>query len=204
MKNKYDDIILKYLSGLLDEDEMKSFDAEIEKNTDLKNHFEEFRSKMAEIKDLNPDESNHDYFINLIPKVHEKLDARSGKRISFSLPKTIGYALAVVLIIFVLVQNGGDYEIFDSESVFSTLEKTDNEELNEFVELRYSDTQLYDIIDDIDLDNYSEAINQQMNQNTEVLYNYAEYSYYGLEGISDISETEENEIYKSLIDKKIL
>ncbi len=204
MKNKYDDIIMKYLSGLLDKDEAEKFEAEIENNEDLRNRFDEFRLKMADIKDLIPKESDQGYFIHLIPEVREKLDARSGKRISFPIPKAISYGLAAAILVFFFVQIGGDNEIFDSETVITALEKTDNEELNEFVELRYSDAQLYDIIDDIDLDNYSEAINEQVAENSDILYNYTEYANYGLEGIADISENQENDIYNNLIDKKIL
>ena len=204
MKNKYDDIILKYLSGLLEREETENFEADIKNNADLKKRIEELSLNLADVKELHPKESDNSYFTSLIPRFREKLDARSGKRISFSLPRAIGYALAAALLIFVLLQNGGDYENFDSESVLSTIEKTGNDELNEFVELRYSDTQLYDVIDEIDLDNYSDAINEELTEDTEELYSYTEYAYYGLEGIYDISESEEGDIYKSLIDKKIL
>jgi hypothetical protein len=204
MKNNYDDIILKYFSGLLNEKEAENFETEIEINTELKNRYGELRKKFADIRDLNPKEANPGYFINLIPEVREKLDNRSGMGISFSLQKALGFAMALVLLIFVLVQNGEDTVNLDSETVLSTLEKTDNEELNEFVELRYGDDQLYDVMGDIDLDNYSDALNEQLAVNTEDLYNYTEYAFYGLDGISEITENQENDIFSSLIDKKIL
>lgn len=204
MKNKYDDMIIKYFSGLLDKEEEKKFEAEIEINTSLKTRYEELSTKIKNFRDLNPKEADTGYFINLIPRVREKLDARSVKRTPLFLKRALGLGLAAALLIFVFVQNGEDTENFDYGSVLSALENTNTEELNEFVELRYSDEQIYDDISEFDLDNYSDAINEQLAVNTEDLYSYSEYAFYGLQGVSEISESEENEIYKSLIDKKIL
>ena len=204
MKNKYDDIILKYLSDLLDENERSDFESELEKNSELKIRFEAVSKNLQDIKQLTPKDSDTGYFANLVPKVRERMDTRSGKLISGPVKKAFGFGLAVVLVMIFVLQNGeGNYD-FNFESFTSTLEGADNEELNEFVELRFSDIELYDLISEIDLENYSDAVNEQLAINKDEFYDYTEYSYFGIDGITDISEFEENEIYSSLIDKKIL
>lgn len=204
MKNNYDEIILKYLSDLLDENERSNFESELEKNSVLKNRFEAVSKNLEDIKQLTPKDSDSGYFANLLPKVRERMDTRSGKMISGSVQKALGFGLAVVLIMIIVLQNGDESYDFNLESVTSLLESTNSAELNEFIEIRYSDIELYFLISEIDLENYSNAINEQLAINSDEFYDYTEYSYLGLDGISDISESEESEIYSSLIDKKIL
>lgn len=204
MKNNYDDIILKYLSDLLDENERNNFESELEKNSVLKNRFEAVSKNLEDIKQLTPKDSDSGYFAHLLPKVRERMDTRSGKMISGSVQKALGFGLAVVLVMIIVLQNGDESYDFNLESVTSLLESTNSAELNEFIEIRYSDIELYYLISEIDLENYSNAINEQLAINSDEFYDYTEYSYLGLDGISDISESEESEIYSSLIDKKIL
>jgi len=204
MKNNYDDIILKYLSDLLDEKERYDFESELGKNSGLKERFEAVSKNLEDVKQLSVRDSDTGYFAGLVPKVRERMDAGPRRIITGNVQKALGMGLTVFLVMFLILQNGKGTSDFNFESFTITLESADNEELNEFVELRYSDLEHYDIISEIDLENYSNAVNEQLAINDEAMDDYAGYSYFGLDGIDDISESEEDEIYSSLIDKKIL
>jgi hypothetical protein len=204
MKDNYDDIILKYLSDLLDDDEKNRFEKELKINKELKNRFELVCQKMDGIKNLNQIDSDPGYLIGLVPKIHERIDSRSGTYSPSLIQKAIGVGLAVLLVLVLLLPTGDNNVDFNFESVSTEIAKTGNEELNQFVELRYSDMVLYDITSEIDLNNYSDAINTELTYNGDYIYDYDEYANFGLNGISGLSENEVSEIYSSLIDKKIL
>jgi hypothetical protein len=201
MKNKYDDIILKYLAELLDKNERTRFEADLERDPDLKSRFEAVVRNFEEIKRLKPNNSDTGYFANVIPKVRERIDSGTYKFRFGTVQKVLASGLALIIILLVFLQYGeetNDYDLFSS-----TLAAADSVELNEFVELRFSDIELYDLVSEIDLETYAKAINEQLD-NSEQLYGYSEYAYFGLGGLGEISESEEAEIYSSLIDKKIL
>lgn len=205
MKNKYDDYIFRYLSDLLNENERNEFESELKVDSNLQNRFEAIRSNLKNIKQLIPADSDSVYFSNLVPKIRERMDSgRSRKIFSGTVKKAFGFGLAAVLVMIVVLQNGEDTIEPVIESVTSLFESANGEELNEFIELRYSDLADYDLISKIDLAIYSSAINEQIVVNDEDMYDHAGYSYLGLDGINDINESDEDEIYASLIDKKIL
>lgn len=204
MKNNYDDIILKYLSDLLGEKEKVEFEEELKKNPELNKRFEHFQNTLGEIKDLVSEDSGSVYFSNLVPKVRDKIESDKNVVVPAYAKKAIAFGLALVLLfIVVFINTEGDIDL-NFESLTVTIDSTDSDELNDFVDLRYSDIEVYDLISGIELENYSEAINEQLSENLDDLYDYSDYAYLGINGINGISDSEEDEIFESLIDKKIL
>ena len=139
--------------------------------------------------------------------MRKKIESKPTKIWSGTIQKAVGLSTALVLVIFVVLQtsNGtGDFNLDLIESITYTLEETDNDEFNDFVDLRYSDTELFDIYSEMELKNYSSNLNMELALNNDELYDFTNYSYLGVDGISGLSESEEFQIYSSLIDKKIL
>lgn len=94
------ELILKYLSGLLTEDEIKVFENDLMNDLDLKNEFDNVNNFLL----VNKESVNEKYFINLLPNVREKIALKKNKKrkkVIFTIP---ALALSLILI-FVLVSN---------------------------------------------------------------------------------------------------
>jgi hypothetical protein len=102
MKNNYDDIILKYLSDILDDKERSDFESELGKNSVLKDRFEVVSKNLEDLKQLTPVDSDTSYFSNLLPKVRKRMDAEPKRLISGNIQKALGLGVAMVLVMIIV------------------------------------------------------------------------------------------------------
>lgn len=74
-----DERILKYLSGLLNEEEIKLFEAEIARSDELKERLKSVKNSLDKMKSAAEPEVDETYFVNLTPIIKEK-SAKSVKK----------------------------------------------------------------------------------------------------------------------------
>ncbi len=97
MKNENKERILKYLSEMLDEEETKKFESELNENTELKAEFEKIKNELDEF--VSVEDVDSEYFVNLNVKVRERLERKKRKRFA-SLSAATALTAAVLLIFF--------------------------------------------------------------------------------------------------------
>ncbi len=94
-----EDLFLKYNSDLLPENEKMEFEKLLTKNPELDEQFNAFKTKLNSIKiDGEIDER---YFNSLLPKVREKIDNKTKKKI---IPK-LAYVIPLLVLISYLIFN---------------------------------------------------------------------------------------------------
>lgn len=154
MKNNNDDM-LKYLSGLMTDDEIISFKEELKKSPELNYRFENVKAKIFEIGRISEIPTDEAYFNNLLPLVHERNTQLKSKnyfaKFAYSLPVSIVLAVIIFLGIFNRSDGSLEFENFDNlinESLFdrSTAERvyTEIETYNYFSNL-YSENAIPNI-----------------------------------------------------------
>lgn len=154
MKN-YNDDMLKYLSGLMTDDEIISFKEELKKSPELNYRFENVKAKIFEIGRISEIPTDEAYFNNLLPLVHERNTQLKSKnyfaKFAYSLPVSIVLAVIIFLGIFNRSDGSLEFENFDNlinESLFdrSTAERvyTEIETYNYFSNL-YSENAIPNI-----------------------------------------------------------
>lgn len=97
---KIDDEILKFLSGSMKPDEVEKFNSKIKASVDFKNQLDEAKNILAELRTGSID-TNEKYFVNLIPRMRERIEADKKHR----LRKQLYYAVpvfAIALIVFLV------------------------------------------------------------------------------------------------------
>ena len=131
--NKYDDIIIKYFDGQLSVDERKEFEGELEKNTEFKNAFENYRKIHEQFSTKDEQLADQDYFNGIVPRFRQKLDKGS-----YVLPiRKIGFSFATILLIistYLLFQNYFFNQSATNYSVESITENLSEEEINELAD----------------------------------------------------------------------
>ena len=93
-KNK--DRILRYLSGMIEGEELTTFEIELEKSEELKSEFLEVKLSLEKLN-VDFEQADDRYFVNLLPKVREKIEHKS---IWNKIPK---YAYAAPTLVIILI-----------------------------------------------------------------------------------------------------
>lgn len=95
---KINDEILKYLSGMMSDSEMKLFEEKLKISEELNSQLNCVREVLAEfdIKNINADET---YFNNLVPRIRQRMD--SGKK--YHLRKKLYYLVPALTIILLAI-----------------------------------------------------------------------------------------------------
>lgn len=96
---KINEKILKYLSGTMTEKEIEKFEEEIKVDISLSNECEDIKSILKGISIPEGIQLDERYFINLIPRIKEKLDSKKRNPLS----RRISYAIPALIIIIVIV-----------------------------------------------------------------------------------------------------
>ncbi len=205
MKN--DEIILKYLSDLMDEDEKKQFEIRLGKDQNLKNDFESINNKLNTFTDTNVIETDSSYFINLMPKMRNKIERKERNRI-LTLAPIISFGVAALLIFFLQLpkimhkDTPDNYAAIDDlSSILSDLETT---YLNDYFEGSYIyDYAYYD--DRHTGDIFDLYLNQQINIENGFDLRNGDYIDQEISvELNDFSDEEIGIIYEELLNKKIL
>jgi hypothetical protein len=131
--NNYNENVLKYLSGLMTNDEIIRFEEEIKNSPELKDRLDNARTKIMEMGRISEIPSDEAYFNNLIPLVHERNARLKSKnyftKIAYSLPVTIVLAVVILLGIFNKSESLLEFENFDNLIIESLFDRPTAERL---------------------------------------------------------------------------
>jgi hypothetical protein len=204
MKNR--DTILKYLSGLMNRDEVIAFEQRLRSDSAFNDEYEKLKIKLNQFSLDKEIEGDSAYFNNLLPKVRTKIDARKSKK-AFLFAPGLSFVIALFIIFFLKFPGNSDRLFFDSifsdQDFTNIILETDDSTLTDYLEIGIIDNSNY-LISDSDDDFASIYIDgtilDEMGVNS--TEDYYEYNYN--EDVDDFSDEEVNIIYNELIDKKIL
>lgn len=207
MKSERKESILKYLSDLMTEPEKEAFEKEMDESAELKAEFEKISSMLNDFSDSKNIETEESYFVNLGPKVQQRLE--KNKKTRFRWQPYIGFAMGILVLFFYadsFFQNpAADIFTFESErdSLENMLSSVDDDALSEY--FAYDDISYYPVSDydseqsEIELT----LIDDLGNVSTEALYQN-EIKYYENFEVDKLEESEFEIIYAQLEKIKIL
>ncbi|MGE5354256.1 MAG: hypothetical protein ACM3P0_19375 [Acidobacteriota bacterium] len=204
---KTNDEILKYLAGLLSEEEKRAFELEVEKSPLLKKELEKKASVLSGIKALGQTETGSHYFENLLPKVRRKLEARKGK--AFRFYPRLAYVIPVLAVIATFIFKPFGFNPFYKATTTGQAEFTKtvsqmNDEVKTEVLSNLMENETGTIQAEALPDNAAEAVENTMG---EELYKESDSKSQYLDNdelINSISSDEAESIYQNMINKKIL
>ena len=196
---KYNEEILKYLSGMMNKTDQTSFEEKLKSSRELDEQYNSIKRMLNDFKkqDINVDEN---YFINILPRFREKVDSRKNK-----LRKTIFYlapALTIIILAVLLYPSNNpsfdNYYIELAKIVVENIEDAEvsNNYLNNIsLESGYSTLAVND--------EFTVGLENSINKIPDSYLNILEYSnsetFYSLENYSD---EELNNLYENLNDFK--
>ncbi|HEX2960288.1 MAG TPA: hypothetical protein VHO43_00755 [Ignavibacteriales bacterium] len=203
---KTNDEILKYLAGMLTEEEKKAFELELQKSPLLRKELDKKASVLSGIKALGNTEADSHYFENLLPQLRQKLN--SGKGRSFRLYPRLAYVIPVLAVIaFFIFKPSGFNPFYKGTSGQSEFTKTVSQ-MNDQTKTEVLSTLMENEAGTIQAealpDNAAEAVENTMG---EELYKESDSKGQYLDNdelINTISSDEAESIYQNMINKKIL
>lgn len=196
--------ILKYLSGQMNAAEKENLEHELEVSGSLKKEFERYVRMTGEVREMSAMKLNDSYLNTILPRVREKLDSKPSRlkylRAAYVLPITAVIAM-ILFLPFIFRQDKTDTDILLREEVsvnngIEVLQEISLEQPAMFEEEVASVPEAEDLMDKAILNELtagnSEALQARLNSlETNDL-------------TGSLSEDEAEEIYNSLINKKIL
>lgn len=205
MKNK--DIILKYLSDMLSDEEKSQFELRLKSDISLKEDYHKIIAKLNLLNEQNQIEDDSNYFSTIIPRVREKVESKFESKI-FKIAPGIAFGIVALLIFLLQLPENqqNNFSEFDMVSAdFSNLIlEMDFEDLNDFFDNGY----IYDYA--YYSDKHSGAIFDLMiieEANNEFGYDPIDSDFINSEislDLKDITDEEIGVIYEELLNKKIL
>jgi len=192
MKNN--DTILKYLLHDLTPDDKNDFEKLLEDSNDLKIELEETRKLLNNIDNLKSIQLDDSYFNNLIPKVHEKMNQKNSFTTSLNF-KLAFSAVFSIFIIFVMFSYQGS-----SKTKYSFDNLLQDVAINEIT----TDYEINSLLDENVLVNYEYVSNVEENNFIEELNvnSFSQEDEYNT--LKELSNNDVEEIYKQILNKKIL
>ncbi|MCU7492184.1 MAG: hypothetical protein HF300_09325 [Ignavibacteria bacterium] len=208
---KTNDEILKYLAGMLTEEEKKAFELELQKSPLLRKELDKKASVLSGIKALGNTEADSHYFENLLPQLRQKLN--SGKGRSFRLYPRLAYVIPVLAVIaffvfkpFIFKPSGFNpfYKGTSGQSEFTKTVSQMNDETKTEVLSTLMENETGTIQAEALPESAAEAVENTMG---EELYKESDSKGQYLDNdelINTISSDEAESIYQNMINKKIL
>lgn len=200
MKNNKERV-LKYLAGLMAEDQKTAFENECKNSDELSHLIEKYRGNLSTLKEMGIADVDERYFINLLPGLMTRKE--KGNR-HFFIVRFVPVIPAVAVLIFILF----NVFYFDISTPYSyekilaeTIAGSDSGTIDQLVS-QYSASLIDEyLLDDETLVEYFETLDNSevelsVQFNYQVTDNYYDYN--------DLSEDDIEIIYKSLLNKKIL
>ncbi len=197
MKN--DERIIKYLDGELEEEEKALFEKDLSRSETLRNQLAAYKKVLTAFDEQKLFETESRYFTNLVPAIREKL----GQRETINPFRKLGYAAAFILLFVAGYFIFQPLFISSSEQIITIEELADNmtdTELDEMIDylVEGDETELFDE----DLYNFEEDDLENIIYVSTYETKLAIISDFGINNfLSDIPETEKEEIYNELINK---
>jgi len=203
---KMNDEVLRYLAGMLSEDEKKKFELQMENSPLLKEKLEKKERYLRELKALGSVEADSHYFENLMPRLRQKM--ASGKKKSFSFYPGLAYIIPVLAIaLFFLIKPFG-FNPFNRASgssaefakeVSRMNDRTKVEILGSLME-NESGTLQADILPENAAEAVENTMGEELYQGTDSKSQYLDTD----ELLNSVSGDEAESIYQNMINKKIL
>ncbi|RJP57036.1 MAG: hypothetical protein C4543_10385 [Ignavibacteriales bacterium] len=200
------ELILKYLSGLLDEREVETFNEKIKNDLAFSEEFEKIKLSLDTFNKTSDIEVEEKYFINITPRVRQKIQNRAQTR-SLRFAPVFSFIIAVILIIILQIPNNYSLqENFTSNnnslsSIFENIDLSESEDFFETGMIDQSDYYSYEF----SAENLNEFINSEIFSEIE---DVDDLSYtgeiYSLSNYEDYSTEDVAYVYETLINKKIL
>lgn len=186
MKNN--DRIIRYLSGMMSPGESIEFENELKHSKTLPQEFLKFKEQLSGLN-TKPEREEHQYFINLMPRVRERMQKR---KINFY--STFKYLVpaCVLILVYIIIPFRSSSEL---EEQINDLSDSSQTELLNFIE-----------DDEIVLNNNDEvfesAISDQLTYDD---LNNLGAKYMNTEDLlENLSEEEADKIYNTILNTKIL
>ena len=188
--------VIKFLSGLMTEEEKKEFETELNSSPELKLLLEKYSNNMSELKMLSEVKVDESYFNTLIPKMREKLEVKKSRPLIYRFAPAIpALTLSIFILVNILYLNFKTTNTFD-DTLANLVAGSDSTTIAEFVN-DYSSSYLEDYSTDYNLpEDYFSDIELTGQLRAEVIDSYNLYE--------NLSEEDVDYIYNNLIDKKIL
>ncbi|MCZ7601526.1 MAG: hypothetical protein QY331_10760 [Melioribacteraceae bacterium] len=200
------ELILKYLSGLLDEREVETFNEKIKNDLAFSEEFEKIKLSLDTFNKTSDIEVEEKYFINITPRVRQKIQNRAQTR-SLRFAPVFSFIIAVILIIILQIPNNYSLqENFTSNNnslsnIFENIDLSESEDFFETGMIDQSDYYSYEF----SAENLNEFINSEIFSEIE---DVDDLSYtgeiYSLSNYEDYSTEDVAYVYETLINKKIL
>lgn len=130
---KINEKILKYLSGLMNDEEKNAFERDMEKSDKLQAEFNSVKNMLEDLT-VSGVEADEKYFVNLIPKTRERIEKgikRKSNKWIYYLAPALPVILAVVILYNLNNKNMRDNYLELAEAVVKNLDG--NELANEYV-----------------------------------------------------------------------
>ncbi len=197
MKN--DERIIKYLDGELEEEEKALFEKDLSRSETLRKELAAYKKVLTAFDEQKLFETESMYFTNLVPAIREKL----GQRETINPFRKLGYVAAFILLFVAGYFIFQSLFISSSEQIITIEELADNmtdTELDEMIDylVEGDETELFDE----DLYNFEEDDLENIIYVSTYETKLAIISDFGINNfLSDIPETEKEEIYNELINK---
>jgi hypothetical protein len=196
------DRILKYLSETMQGEEKIQFENELKSSLELRSEFDKISASIRSLKHDTEVRTSDKYFINLLPKVREKIDEKYKRRINAN-RKTILALGLITIITFLFLFNtkltiNSDENPEQLNGVYD-ISIADDSIMNDFLDEYYSEAPYTIEIDLFSDENYFlpavEDMEQYIYNNTTEFIPFFEVS---------TSGEEMDEVIRVLSDKKIL
>lgn len=136
-KNK--EQILKYLAGMLSEEEKREFEKRLEISLELKNEYEEIVKSLQRLSEIKEIELDERYFTSLLPRIFERIrtdEERLSEKKKLSLIRKLSYSLPILIIAAIIL-----FLMPKSSTKFEDQLKTITQEMisnfDDSVELKY-------------------------------------------------------------------
>jgi len=152
---KNEDMILKYLSDVMNEKEKAEFENKLKSSNELKQEYESILSLLNQFKEFEKAQVDERYFDSLLPRVNEKIYAK--KR--FTVIRKLSYVLpAIIIFILVLIMYPASSPTFDKslQSITKEMVNYYSNNLDEFtteqiVPVQYEENYDANFIEDLEL-----------------------------------------------------
>jgi len=152
---KNEDMILKYLSDMMNEKEKAEFENKLKSSNELKQEYESILSLLNQFKEFEKAQVDERYFASLLPRVNEKIYAK--KR--FTVIRKLSYVLpAIIIFILVLIMYPASSPTFDKslQSITKEMVNYYSNNLDEFtteqiVPVQYEENYDANLIEDLEL-----------------------------------------------------
>jgi|GEM_PF-3725207 len=205
MKNK--DIILKYLSDMMSDEEKSQFEMRLENDSSLNEDYQKIITKLNLLNEQNQIEDDSNYFSTVIPRVRQKVESKSENKV-LKLAPVVSFGIVAVLIFLLQLPkiNQNNFSEFNNVSadITNIILDMDFEDFHDFFDNGY----IYDYA--YYSDKHSGTVFDLMfDEETDYEFGYelidSDFinSEISLE-LKDISDEEIGIIYEELLNKKIL